>query len=36
VGIPEDHELIAPMIFGYPTEKPAPKSHEIKILNWIK
>ena len=38
VGVPEDHELIAPMIFGYPAEKTAPKSkpNEIKILNWIK
>ena len=36
VGVPEDHELIAPLIFGYPAEKPATKSHEIKILNWIK
>jgi hypothetical protein len=36
VGVTEDHELIAPLIFGYPAEKPATKSHEIKILNWIK
>ena len=36
VGIPEDHELIAPLIFGYPSETPAPKPREVKILKWIK
>jgi nitroreductase len=36
IGIPEDHELIAPLIFGYPSETPTPKSREVRILKWIK
>lgn len=36
VGVPEGHELIAPLIFGYPSGKPELKPREIKILNWIK
>jgi len=35
IGIPEDHELMAPLIFGYPNETPVPKSREIKVLKWI-
>lgn len=35
-GIPEGHELMAPLIFGYPAETPAPKSREVKILKWIE
>jgi nitroreductase len=35
VGIPEDHELVAPLIFGYPLENPASKPREVKILKWI-
>jgi nitroreductase len=36
VGIPEDHELIAPLIFGYPSETPHTKPREVKMLKWIK
>ena len=35
IGIPEDHELMAPLIFGYPNETPEPKSREVKVLKWI-
>jgi len=36
VGIPEGHELVAPLIFGYPAETPEPKPREVKLLKWIK
>jgi nitroreductase len=36
VGIPQGHELMAPLIFGYPAESPAPKPRDLKILKWIK
>jgi len=36
VGIPNDYELMAPLIFGYPAESPAQKPRETKILKWIK
>ena len=35
VGVPNDHELIAPLIFGHPAEKPDPPPREIKTLRWI-
>ena len=35
IGIPEDHELMAPLIFGYPKETPEAKPREVKVLNWI-
>ena len=36
VGVPEDHELLAPLIFGYPAEKPAQKQHEVQVLKWMQ
>jgi nitroreductase len=36
VGIPEGHELVAPLIFGYPEEAPEPKPRQVKLLKWIK
>jgi nitroreductase len=36
VGIPKDHELVAPLIFGYPNETPAAEPREVKMLKWIK
>ena len=35
IGIPEDHELIAPLIFGYPKEVPEAKPRAVKVLRWI-
>ncbi|OPY53064.1 MAG: nitroreductase A [Methanosaeta sp. PtaU1.Bin060] len=34
VGVPEDHELIAPLIFGYPAESPAAKPRSVQVLRW--
>jgi len=36
VGVPEDHELIAPLIFGYPAESPAAKPRSVQVLKWVK
>ena len=36
IGIPEDHELVASLIFGYPNETPAAKPREVKMLKWTK
>ncbi len=35
IGIPEDHELMAPLIFGYPQEVPVAEPREAKVLKWI-
>jgi nitroreductase len=35
IGVPRDHELVAPLIFGYPAEKPKAKPRTPKILKWI-
>lgn len=34
-GVPKNHELVAPLIFGYSAENPQPKTREIKILKKI-
>ncbi|MBU4341545.1 MAG: nitroreductase [Candidatus Altiarchaeota archaeon] len=36
VGVPKDHELMAPLIFGYPVDIPEPKPREVKVLKWIR
>ena len=36
LGIPEDYEIISPLIFGYPKEWPRHKEKKLKILKWIK
>lgn len=35
VGVPEDHELIAPLIFGYSAESPAAKPRSVQVLKWV-
>jgi len=35
LGVARDHEVIAPMIFGYPAEEPEPKPRDLRILKWI-
>lgn len=37
IGIPEDHELMAPLIFGYPNPNDVPeaKPRAAKVLQWI-
>lgn len=37
LGVPGGHEIVAPLIFGYPKEWPKPKgAREAKVLKWIK
>ncbi len=38
IGVPEDHKLVAPLIFGYPEKKSgrAPSRKGDVILNWIE
>jgi len=36
VGIPEDHEVTAFLIFGYPAESPDAKPREVKVIKWIR
>jgi nitroreductase len=35
-GVPEDHELIAPLIFGCASEKPKPKPRNPEVIGWIR
>lgn len=34
--IPEDHEIVAPLVFGYPDQQIEKPEREAKILKWIK
>ncbi|MFH1055003.1 MAG: nitroreductase family protein [Candidatus Altiarchaeota archaeon] len=36
LAVPEDYEIIAPLIFGYPKKQPAQKERKVKVLKWIK
>jgi len=35
VGIPDNHELMATLIFGSTSEVPATRQREAKVLNWF-
>ncbi|MFH1489407.1 MAG: nitroreductase family protein [Pseudomonadota bacterium] len=35
IGLPEDHEIVAPLILGYPKSIPAPPKREPRILKII-
>lgn len=34
--VPENHEIISPIIFGYPADTKEPPKREPKVINWIK
>jgi len=36
VGMPDGYELMAPLIFGYPAEKPEPKPRKTTVLKWVR
>jgi len=36
LGIPDDYEIIAPLIFGYPKKWPDQKDRKPQVLKWIK
>jgi len=35
LGVSDDSEIIAPLIFGYPKEWPKPKEKRLNVLKWI-
>jgi nitroreductase len=35
-GVPATHELVAPLIFGEPAEKPEPKPRVGNVLKWVE
>jgi nitroreductase len=35
-GVPDAHEVMASLVFGYPAESPASKKKDAKVLEWIK
>jgi nitroreductase len=36
LSVPDDCEIMAPLIFGYPKEWPKPKEKKLNVLKWIK
>ncbi|NYT01672.1 MAG: nitroreductase family protein [Methanosarcinales archaeon] len=36
MGVPEDHELLGCLIFGYPAQSPSTRPREARVLGWIE
>lgn len=35
LGVPEGHEIVSPLIFGYPRKWPNPKEKKPNVVKWI-